>query len=260
MNNELSGVLKKVRNLIQENELKPAGAALLEISDRLPSRFRNEILVHKASIRQFDDDQRRGVINADTANIRKKQIMFSVLDLLDEISDQLSEAEREEIFSEADKFSTDTQRIVFGGDVRQVVIQNLQNGNNIMDNQQKNFSISGVSGSVNISAPITIADTVENSFNQLSESNVRDDIKSILEDLLIAVNELNKAVLPEQSEAAQAMVRDAEALIKETASAKPRKKWYELSIEGLKEAAESLGSVASPVLAIVEKIAGCLLL
>lgn len=81
-----------------------------------------------------------------------------------------------------------------------------------------------------------------------------------MEDLLIAINEVNKAVPPEQSETAQAMARDAETLVSETASAKPRKKWYELSIEGLKEAAETLGSVAIPVLTIVDKMAGLLVL
>ena len=123
MLNELAGVLEKVRILIQENELKLAGVALFDISDRLPSRFRNEILVHKANIRQLEDDQRKGVVNAETTIIRKQQIMFGMLDLLDVISAQLSEAEREEIFLRADRFSTDTQRVIFGGAVGQVIIK-----------------------------------------------------------------------------------------------------------------------------------------
>ncbi len=94
-----------------------------------------------------------------------------------------------------------------------------------MENKQKNFTIAGVKGSVHISAPVTIADTIENSFNTLSEAtNIEEDITSLLEQLLNEINEVNKIVPAEQSELAQEMARDAETLIKEATSTKPRQK------------------------------------
>ena len=50
------------------------------------------------------------------------------------------------------------------------------------------------------------------------------------------------------------MARDVESLCKETASSKPRRKWYEMSIEGLKEAAEAVGEVGKPILKTVGKL------
>jgi hypothetical protein len=258
MSNSLVEILEEVRSLIQEDDLRSAGAVLFDVSDSLPNRFRNEILVYTSNIKQLLNDQRKGIGNSETSASRKRQLMFSILDLLDEISDKLSTEEKKEMFSAVDRFSSHTKKIIFGSSVGQVIIQNSLEGNNTVENQQKNFSISGVGGSVNISAPIAIADSIENSFNQLSDSNVKDDIKSLLENLLATVNEINKTVPPDQSETAQAMARDAETLVNEVTSSKPRRKWYELGLEGLKEAAESLGSVALPVITIVEKIAGLL--
>ena len=51
------------------------------------------------------------------------------------------------------------------------------------------------------------------------------------------------------------MAQDAETLIKEASKAKPRQKWYEISIEGLKDATKAIGELANPILNIVNKIA-----
>lgn len=151
--------------------------------------------------------------------------------------------------------SSDTQKILFEGEIGQVVIQYTQEGGNIVNNKQKSISFDGVGGNISISAPITIADNIENSFNQLAKADMKDDIKSLLEELLVKISEVNKIVSLENSEVAQEMARSAEDLVREATSEKPRKKWYELSIEGLKEAAESIGSIADPVLSVVGKIA-----
>lgn len=50
------------------------------------------------------------------------------------------------------------------------------------------------------------------------------------------------------------MVQDAEALAKEMASGSPRRKWYELSVEGLCDAAEALGKVGEAVVKAAAKL------
>jgi len=105
-----------------------------------------------------------------------------------------------------------------------------------------------------ISAPIVIADRIENSFNALNNAQIDDEIRNLLDQLLKAVTVVNQKVTPEKSSDAEAMARDTETLVKEASSSKPRRQWYEVSLEGLKQAAINIGAVASPVLQIVEKL------
>ena len=81
----------------------------------------------------------------------------------------------------------------------------------------------------------------------------------MLENLLKAVNQVNKKLPPEQEEAAEEMARDAETLVKEATSSNPRRKWYEINIEGLEQAAINIGRVAEPVLGIVGQLRKALL-
>ncbi|NEQ39709.1 MAG: hypothetical protein F6K40_27045 [Okeania sp. SIO3I5] len=100
---------------------------------------------------------------------------------------------------------------------------------------------------------------IENSFNTLAEAKVDDDIKSLLDQLLKAINEVNKKATPEQAEIVETMAQDAETLVKESTKTKPRRKWYEMSLEGLKDAAKNMGDIAIPVLKLVDKITPLLL-
>jgi hypothetical protein len=126
------------------------------------------------------------------------------------------------------------------------------------NSQQENRNIN-IGPNASISAPITIAETIEHSFNTLADASVEDDLKQLLAQLLKAVNEVNKEVPQERSDEAEAMARDAETLIKETASSNPRRRWYEVSLEGLKQAAVNIGELAQPVLEIVGKLTPFLL-
>lgn len=102
-----------------------------------------------------------------------------------------------------------------------------------------------------LTAPITIADQIENSFNLLARSETGPDLKQLLEQLLNQVNEISKAISKEDAES---MARDAESLSKEVTSSKPRRKWYEISIEGLKQAALNIGEIGKPLLETVAKL------
>ena len=111
-----------------------------------------------------------------------------------------------------------------------------------------------------ITAPVTIADSIQNSFNTLNESQVDDSIRQLLDELLKVVTEVNRKAPPEKSDDAKTLARTAETLVNEASSSKPRREWYEISLKGLKDAATNIGELAVPVLKIVEKLMPFLML
>ena len=103
-----------------------------------------------------------------------------------------------------------------------------------------------------ISAPVVIADRIENSFTTLAKSEVGSDIQELIEQLIKQVNEVSKTCKVAH---ADSMARDVESLTKEVASKSPRREWYELSVKGLKEAATAIGEVGKPILETLQKLA-----
>ena len=107
-----------------------------------------------------------------------------------------------------------------------------------------------------INAPIAIADHIENSFNAVAGSKVHDDVKDLLRELIKNVNEVAKS---KPGEVSESLARDVETLSKEVTSSRPRRKWYEMSIEGLKDAAVKIGEVGKPILETTGKLLPLLL-
>ena len=91
------------------------------------------------------------------------------------------------------------------------------------------------------------------------ESKVDDDIKTLLSQLLREVTAISKQVPQNKAGETETMVRDAEALTKEVTSTKPRRRWYEVSLDGLKQSALNIGEIAKPILDIVGKLRPLLL-
>ena len=52
----------------------------------------------------------------------------------------------------------------------------------------------------------------------------------------------------------QQMAGDLKTLSDEMVKAEPRRKWYELSLEGIKEAAKAIGEIGKPVIETVTKL------
>jgi GTPase SAR1 family protein len=146
------------------------------------------------------------------------------------------------------------KRIIFQAPVEKVIVQHTGSGDNIMEENMKQEKVIKIGKQATISAPIIIADTIESSFNMLAESNIENELKALLDQLLKAVNEVAKETPPEQAEIAEMMARDAETLVREVSSSKPRRQWYEINLEGLKQAAINIGEIAEPVLEIVRKL------
>lgn len=104
---------------------------------------------------------------------------------------------------------------------------------------------------------IVAAEKIENSFNQLHESKAKPEVKQLLERLLTEIKDLNAKV--PASPVIDSLSEEAATLVSESSREAPRKRWYEASLSGVEEAAKSLGAIAEPVLAIVEKLGPLLL-
>ena len=111
--------------------------------------------------------------------------------------------------------------------------------------------IINIGSGATIIAPITIADTIENSFNQVAQSGQTDEVKKLFEALMQQV-----AVTADRLPADKTKVlsQDVETLGKELALEAPRRKWYELSLEGIKSAAEAVGEVGTPLIKTAAKL------
>ncbi|WP_339137698.1 MAG: COR domain-containing protein [Candidatus Electrothrix sp. GW3-4] len=92
---------------------------------------------------------------------------------------------------------------------------------------------------------------IKDSFNTVAQSDAEPALKAELERLCQQVEQMLPQ-LPEdkRKEAAQ----DLDSLVKEVTKESPRKKWYELSAEGLIEAAKACAGMAAPVTTTIKGI------
>jgi aminoglycoside phosphotransferase family enzyme len=102
-----------------------------------------------------------------------------------------------------------------------------------------------------VNAPVVMAEHIENSFNALATAKTNEEVKALVSDLLKQVAEAGKAM---PKETAEALGRDTEALTKEVTSAAPRRKWYEFTIDNIKQAAKTIGEVGEPILKTAAKL------
>jgi hypothetical protein len=104
-----------------------------------------------------------------------------------------------------------------------------------------------------ITGPFTVvtAETIQNSFNSIAKSDTKEELKESLKQLTVQVAELAKLTPPEKAEE---IARDLESFTKEATSKAPRKKWYELSADGLLEAAKTVAEMAAPVTTAVKAV------
>lgn len=106
-----------------------------------------------------------------------------------------------------------------------------------------------------ISENLIVATKINDSFNKVQQSSANHELKDKLELLCKQIEEMTKQ-LPEvkQKEVSQ----DLSNFVAEATKEAPRKKWYELSAEGLIEAAKACAGIASPVITTVTDIVALL--
>ena len=87
--------------------------------------------------------------------------------------------------------------------------------------------------------------------NNLEKSASTDEVKILMQQLADQIKSISDKIDPKQI---KRMGNDLETISKEMTLPEPRKEWYELSIKGLKEAAEAVGEIAVPIIATLKKL------
>jgi hypothetical protein len=128
-----------------------------------------------------------------------------------------------------------------------VKINYEQNGTKTVNTQTIDFGSGNTVTDVNIVA----AKNIQDSWNRVAAANTKPELRTALQDLHKSVAEMSKQ-LPEQKQAEAA--KDLATLSSEALSPAPRKKWYELSAEGLLEAAKTVGDIAASVTTAVKAV------
>ena len=96
------------------------------------------------------------------------------------------------------------------------------------------------------------AEKIEGSFNRAADAtNKPDEVRNLLKQL---AQEIAKVVEKLPKEKAESVANDLDTLTKEATSAAPRKKWWELSKEGIIEAAQAAGAVGTTAIALLAQL------
>lgn len=98
---------------------------------------------------------------------------------------------------------------------------------------------------------LVTAQNIQNSFNKAAGAEVQEPLKEALKELTTKVAELAKQLPPEKAEAVS---KDLATLTAEAVSKEPRKPWYDLSANGLLDAAKTVAEMAAPVTTAVKAV------
>lgn len=143
-----------------------------------------------------------------------------------------------------------TERFLLGR-VNQASVVNIVHGNQAIERiDMRSINFGGnvtVTGDFNV----VVADQIENSFNRVAAAGVTQELKDALQKLAIESAKVAKELPPDKAEE---VARDLDSLTKEATAAKPRRKWFEVSAEGLVEAARAVGEAAKPLIDTVKLV------
>lgn len=252
----MSITLNNIKDIIEQGDFRNASQQLLEFVTQYSPRFKNEVIGYKARLQQAFFNENRGIISPEEIQRQKNSIMYAMLELIEILEEEIGTRSNQE---SSKILPQETQSLISHSNIHQLIIQQSQTGDNVAEKTMSKEKIIKIGDNANISAPIVIADSIQESFNTLAKADVNNDLKTQLDQLLKTINEISKQATPEQIDTTQKMAQDAETLVKEAASSNPRRPWYELSLDGLKEAATSIGEIATPVLKIIKEIGPLLL-
>jgi hypothetical protein len=137
--------------------------------------------------------------------------------------------------------------------IREVKITYVQKGGTVVETQYTT-NVSGTGNIVNVAQYMS---DVKNSVNNnLAGSEANDQVRDLLTQLTQQLEAISTKVEPK---VLKQMGQDLTTLSAEVSSPEPRRKWYELTLNGLKEAAEAVGEIATPIIATVKKLVPLLL-
>jgi hypothetical protein len=112
-----------------------------------------------------------------------------------------------------------------------------------------NVNVTGPGNIVNVAK--FMANVVNHVNQKVEQSGASDQVQQLVKQLTEQVNAISAQIPPEK---ATQMGNDLKTLSDEMALPQPRRKWYELSLDGIKEAAAALGGIGKPVVETVKML------
>lgn len=106
-------------------------------------------------------------------------------------------------------------------------------------------------GKINMRSDVAGDIKIKESFNKADSADLSDSLKELLKLLTITVGRM---IEPLPKKQAEQVANDLQILINEATSVMPRRKWWELSVQGIKEAAKNNGQDNISVLATLDTI------
>ena len=97
---------------------------------------------------------------------------------------------------------------------------------------------------------LTVANSIKDSFNR-GEAIANPDLRELMTKLSSQVGEMLRGM---PAEAAERVADDLAALTKEATRPKPRQQWWQLSVDGIKEAATAVGDIGAPIVKTVKEL------
>ena len=128
---------------------------------------------------------------------------------------------------------------------------------NYIDQGEKKMADNKISiNNSTIHGSVVAAESIKDSFNMIQNAPIKDDLKEQLKQLTQAVDSMAQKMSKEQAEE---VADDMKRLADEATKPAPNKKWYSVSIDGLKQAAQNLGEIGEPVLKLAAKVSALLM-
>jgi hypothetical protein len=121
----------------------------------------------------------------------------------------------------------------------------------IIEEVRVEYRAINIGANASINAPVVIADTVEQSFNQVQASVAPPDLKEALAELHRQFVALAEQLPPDEADLA---ARDLTDLSREATSSQPRMAFLRRAAEGLLSAARQVAEIGTPIAALVEKV------
>jgi len=132
-----------------------------------------------------------------------------------------------------------------------IYVQNITQGDQVMNKNEVRMG-----DHTNINGDFVVANSIKNSFNKIATSQAPDELKELLKELSNTINKILEQLPKDES---KDIVEDLDKLVDEAVKEKPKRKYWEVSVNGLKDAAEKLGEIGKPVLDLISKIAPLLI-
>lgn len=147
------------------------------------------------------------------------------------------EAVRRQVRVKVERFEQRSSRVI-----------NVFDGGTNVENQTNETYSATVTG--NVTGNVVAGKNIQGSFNTLPPADRR-ELEDLLQQLQLAVDQAKAGSKGKES---VKLAQQAELLQNELKKDKPQREWYEVSLDGLKEAALAVGELGAPIVQVTQKL------